>query len=193
MKERILLVDFENVQKLDLSRLQDDFQVTIFVGDGQKNIPFDLVKDTQRFGEHLEWLRIEGTGSNALDFHIAYYLGRLCEQLPKAQYYILSKDKGFDPLIRHLNKNGLSCTRINSLIELESPQRSSEDPNYKRVVELLGKIEKKARPRKRTTLSQHIASMFQKKLSEGEVDRLMDMLFMSGMISESNKVLSYNF
>lgn len=193
MKERILLVDFENVQKLDLSRLQGDFQITIFVGDSQKNIPFDLVLDTQRFGEHLEWLKIEGTGSNALDFHIAYYLGKLCEQQPKAQYVILSKDKGFDPLIRHLSKNGFSCSRINSLIELESPQRSSDDPNYKRVLELLGKIEKKARPRKRTTLSQHISSMFQKKLSEAEVDRLMDMLFMSGMISESNKVLSYNF
>lgn len=193
MKERVLLVDFENVQKLDLSRLQGDFQVTIFVGDSQKNIPFGLVQDTQRFGEHLEWLKIEGNGSNALDFHIAYYLGKLCEQQPGGQYFILSKDKGFDPLVRHLSKIGLSCTRINSLMELEARQLSSEDPNYKRVVELLGKVEKKARPRKRTTLSQHISSMFQKKLSEAEIEQLMDMLFVSGMIAESNKVLSYNF
>ena len=32
MNERVLLVDFENVQTLELSKLSDDFCITIFVG-----------------------------------------------------------------------------------------------------------------------------------------------------------------
>ena len=192
MKERILFVDFENVQKLDLSSLADDFRITIFVGNSQKNIPIDLVRDAQRFGSRLEWVKISGEGSNALDFHIAFYLGRLFEKLPKAVYFVLSRDKGFDPLLRHLTEKEMSCKRINSLMELRPSPPPSEDPNLKRVVDLLSKIEKKSRPRKRSTLSQHIASMFQKKITDSELERLMDLLFDKGLVSESNKVLSYN-
>ncbi len=83
---------------------------------------------------------------------------------------ILSKDKGFDPLLRHLNKNGLKCKRINSLLELEPKNARAEEPNYKRVLELLSKSDKKSRPRKRKTLSQHIAHMFQKNITQSEID-----------------------
>jgi PIN domain-containing protein len=193
MKDRCLLVDFENVQKIDLSKLAEDFHVTIFVGSAQKTVPFDLVQGAQRLGPRLEWLRVEGSGSNALDFHIAYYLGCHFTQFPKAQCFILSKDSGFDPLVRHLIKKGFRCQRINSLIELEPQQPAASEPNYKRLVELLTKTEKKLRPRKRTTLAQHVSAMFQKKLPEGEVERLIDLLFIEGKVSETGDTLSYTF
>ncbi len=106
---------------------------------------------------------------------------------------VLSKDKGFDPLLRHLNKNGLKCKRINSLLELEPKSAAAEEPNYKRVFELLGKLEKKSRPRKRATLSQYISSMFQKNIAPGDVDRIIDILLAKKMISESDNTISYEF
>ncbi len=192
--ERRLLVDFENVQQIDLSRLADDFLVTIFVGSQQKTLPFDLVQGTQRLGEKIDWMKVEGHGHNALDFHIAYYLGRIFAHSPKAQCVILSKDSGFDPLVNHLNKNGFTCSRINSLIELE-PQRAEPpaEPNYQRVVDSLAKIEKKSRPRRRSTLVKHISSHFQKKLPQEEVERLIDLLFVEGKVAETNQTLSYSF
>ncbi|WP_370868178.1 PIN domain-containing protein [Sulfuriferula sp.] len=42
--------------------------------------------------------KIEGTGKNALDFHIAFQLGRTIETAPQTECFVLSKDKGFDPL-----------------------------------------------------------------------------------------------
>jgi hypothetical protein len=101
--------------------------------------------------------------------------------------------QGFDPLLRQLNKIGLKCKRINSLLELESKSVSVDEPNYKRVVEVLGKSDKKTRPRKLKTLSQHISSVFQKNIAQKDIDRIIDMLFANKMISEANNTISYGF
>ncbi len=189
----MLLVDYENVQQVDLSRLGENFHVVIFVGSSQKSVPIDLVTSAQKLGSRIEWQRVEGNGSNALDFYIAYQLGRVIEKSPSFHCIVLSKDKGFDPLLRHLNKNGLKCKRINSLLELEPKTATTEEPNFKRVFDVLSKSEKKSRPRKRTTLSQHISSMFQKNISQADVDRIIDILFANKMISESNNIITYEF
>ena len=194
MTQKLLLVDFENVQQVDLARLDDSFQIIIFVGAAQKSIPIELVTKAQKLGSRIEWQRVDASGSNALDFFIACHLGRVLEKSPQLQCIVLSKDKGFDPLLRHLNKNGLQCKRLNSLLELD-PKASAqpEEPNYKRVIEVLGKSEKKSRPRKRKTLSQHISSIFQKKLPQTEVDRIIDILFANQMISETNDAITSEF
>jgi hypothetical protein len=195
MTQRLLLVDFENVQQIDLARLDESYQIIIFVGASQKSVPIELVVNTQKLGNRVEWQRVDATGSNALDFLIACQLGRVLEKSPRLHCIVLSKDKGFDPLLRHLNKIGLKCMRLNSLLELD-PQAAHADEsnlNYKRVVELLGKSEKKARPRKRKTLSQHISSLFQKKINQAEIDRIIDILFANQLISEANGAITYKF
>jgi hypothetical protein len=194
MTQTLLLVDFENVQQVDLARLDDSFQIIIFVGAAQKSIPIELVTNAQKLGSRIEWQRVDANGSNALDFFIACQLGRVLERSPHLQCIVLSKDKGFDPLLRHLNKTGLTCNRLNSLLELDPKAAAQpEEPNYKRVIEVLGKSEKKSRPRKRKTLSQHISSIFQKKLPQAEVDRIIDILFANKMISETNDTITYEF
>ena len=194
MIQKLLLVDFENVQQVDLARLDDSFQIIIFVGAAQKSIPIELVTNAQKLGSRIEWQRVDANGSNALDFFIACHLGRVLEKSPQLQCIVLSKDKGFDPLLRHLNKTGLQCKRLNSLLELDPKATTQpEEPNYKRVIEVLSKSEKKSRPRKRKTLSQHISSIFQKKLPQAEVDRIIDILFANKMISETNDAITYEF
>ncbi|NJO00031.1 MAG: hypothetical protein HC875_40930 [Anaerolineales bacterium] len=195
MTQKLLLVDFENVQQVDLSRLDESFQIVIFIGASQKSVPIELVANAQKLGSRLEWQRVDASGSNALDFFIACQLGRVLEKSPQLHCIVLSKDKGFDPLLRHLNKAGLKCKRLNSLLELDPKKTQPEEPNpnYKRVVELLEKSEKKSRPRKRKTLSQHISSMFQKKLAQSDIDRIIDILFANKLISETNDTITYAF
>ena len=194
MTSKLLLIDFENVQQIDLSRLDEDFQIVIFVGVAQKSIPIDLVATAQKLGDRVEWQKIDANGSNALDFFIACKLGRVLEGPTNPHCIILSKDKGFDPLLRYLNKAGLKSRRINSLMELDPKGAAQPDePNYKRLIEVLRKSEKKSRPRKRKTLAQHISSIFQKKLPSVEVDRLIDVLFANKMITESNNSITYEF
>ena len=193
MAGKLLLVDFENVQQVNLSRLGDITNVIIFVGASQKAVPIELVTSAQKLGARVDWQRVDGNGSNALDFHIACHLGRVLEKSPHLHCIVLSKDKGFDPLLRHLNKTGLKCKRINSMLELDPKSAPVDDPCYMRVVEVLGKSEKKTRPRKHKTLSQYISAIFQKNITQKDIERIIDMLFAKKMISETNNIISYGF
>ncbi len=192
-KPRLLLVDYENVQQVELAEIDEGFRVIIFVGAGQKSVPIDLVTGAQKLGNRIEWQRVAGDGRNALDFFIACHLGRVLDKSPRPECIVLSKDKGFDPLLKHLTASGLKCRRINSLHELRHSAATSDEPNVRRVVELLGKLEKKARPRKRRTLAQSISSMFQKRLSRQDVDHIISTLIANRMISESNGIITYEF
>ncbi|MBX9868578.1 MAG: hypothetical protein K2X63_02165, partial [Burkholderiaceae bacterium] len=105
-------------------------------------------------------------------------------------------DKGFDPLLRYLNQNGLKCERIDSLSKPEpKPAKTAkpENANYERVFALLKKAENKSRPRQRATLSKHISAMFQRNIAQSDVDNIINMLLSKKMISESNNIITYLF
>lgn len=198
MTQQLLLVDFENVQQLDFAHLADSFQIHIFVGAGQKNIPVDLVIKAHSLGDRLHWHQINSAGVNALDFFIAYQLGRMVEQSSKLVCVILSKDKGFDPLVRHLNQNNIACQRVNCLSELapaaaKPPKKSTTptSPHYARVVESLKKSPKQARPSKRVSLSNHIKNILQQQPSQAEVEAIVKLLFVNKLVSETNGKLVY--
>ncbi|ATA56185.1 hypothetical protein CKY39_25330 [Variovorax boronicumulans] len=118
MKKSLLLVDLENVHKVDLSLLDESFRAIIYVGAKQNPPKASTKKSTAHRFTRADFQKIEGSGKNALDFHIAFQLGRTFETAPATECFVLSKDKGFDPLLAHLNKNGLRCRRVNSLDEL---------------------------------------------------------------------------
>jgi hypothetical protein len=62
----------------------------------------------------VELVAAAGSGRNALDFMVAFHAGRIIERNPNAVIHILSKDKGFDPLIRHLNDSGRTANRYDN-------------------------------------------------------------------------------
>lgn len=117
-KRRLLLVDLESVHKIDLSLLDESYKAIIYVG-AKQNPPKAASKAaTAHHFRRVEFQRIEGSGKNALDFHIACQLGRTFETARDTECIVLSKDTGFDPLLAHLNKSGLICRRIRSLDDL---------------------------------------------------------------------------
>lgn len=85
--------------------------VLVFTGAEQK-VGISLIEAVQALGEHGRFIRISGNGRNALDFHIAYYLGQWMVRDPQATFLIVSKDTGYDPLITHLNATGSRVKRI---------------------------------------------------------------------------------
>lgn len=192
-----LLVDYENIQNIDLSLIEEEnIEIKIFVGQTQNKIPFNLVQTAQRFGQRLEWIKIEGIGNNALDFHLAFYLGRLSKDVEGETFLILSKDKGFDPLVRYINKSKVKCQRITSLVEFfrEKDLVVRNTDLVVEVIEKLSKVQKNKRPRTKKTLQQYLKSLLrQKKLSESEISVLVETLFAHNKISEGTNRLTYNF
>lgn len=125
MSKKLLLVDYENVHKIDLSLLDESYSAIIFVG-AKQNPPKAAVRSSTAYRfQRVDFQKIEGSGKNALDFHIAYHLGRVVETSPETECIVLSKDKGFDPLLAHINKAGFTCSRADRLEDLVGTKRSA--------------------------------------------------------------------
>ena len=113
MSRKYILVDFENVQPSSLGALKaGDAYVKVFAGAHQNRVDLALAQALQPFGTHAEYIQIVGSGKDALDFHIAFYIGRLSAEHPGASFTIVSRDTGFDPLVKHLAKLGVTCKRV---------------------------------------------------------------------------------
>lgn len=113
VSRNFVMVDFENVQPSSLGALSPDTcDIKVFTGAHQKKVELALAQALQRFGPNAEWIQITGAGKDALDFHIAFYIGLLAAAHPQASFTIVSRDTGFDPLVKHLAKLGIGCRRV---------------------------------------------------------------------------------
>jgi hypothetical protein len=194
--KRIILVDFENIQKFDFDNIDTtNTNIAIFVGKSQNKIPFSLVEKAQSFGDRLIWVKIAGDGKNNLDFHLAFELGRLCERMEKdVELIILSKDSGYDSLIRYINELGIKTRRIANPAELSDSKKQLPSSNFtKYIVNNLNKIDGQKRPRTLRTLKKHIESLLREKAGPSEIDAVLEEMFISGLLSEINNRLKYTF
>lgn len=111
--KHIILIDFENLQPTSLAPLRaGHFTIKLFYGARQTKNLLSLTEELVNYKYDAELIQIQGAGPNALDFHIAYYVGRLSAQIPESVFYIISADKGFDPLLKHLKEKGVTCHRV---------------------------------------------------------------------------------
>ena len=111
-----MLIDYENVQVKSLELLQaDNFRVYIFLGTNNTKLSRDLAVAVQSMGARAKYVELSSQGPNALDFYIAYYLGQLVLQEPSGFFHIISKDKGFDPLLEHLRTRSVLSSRSASI------------------------------------------------------------------------------
>lgn len=90
-------------------------RIKLFLGQNQAKVPVALMQALQPFGSDVEYVQIVGSGPNAVDFHVAFYIGRLASEDPAANYVIVSRDTGFDPLVRHLGSLKIKCRRVGAL------------------------------------------------------------------------------
>ncbi|HWN47520.1 MAG TPA: PIN domain-containing protein [Steroidobacteraceae bacterium] len=217
MPTNYVLVDFENVQPDSLAVLATgQFRVKVFVGASQAKgrISFELVHSMQALGANAEYVKIARTGKNAVDMHIAYYVGRLLEKEPGAVVHIVSKDTDFDPLIEYLHAKGSACKRVKSIAEIPkhvaaraampapkgvkhtphvpSPRRPHAEklaPIIKHLHSLSGK------PGTSKKLSQTIANYFKQhggELPDKIVALLIDELVRLKYVSQANGKVSYH-
>ena len=90
MRTNYVLIDYESVQPTAMAILeQEHFKVLIFVGEKQAKVTFDVAAAMQRMGSKATYVKIAGTGPNALDFHIAFYIGQLAAAEPDAYFHIV--------------------------------------------------------------------------------------------------------
>ena len=148
----------------------------------------------QRMGTRAEYVRMTGRGPNALDFLIAFYAGELSRTMPGVQFYIVTQDRGFDPLINQLkerHERPVKMRRIRDLTEIPglpiyTPDRMSAlvDAAIEKLVRHRG-----TKPQRLKTLTRSIASAFSKQLESGQAKAIVAELVARGIvIAEENRV-----
>lgn len=194
MRTNYVLIDYESVQPASVAVLEQEcFKVIIFVGEKQAKVSIDVAASLQRLGAKAEYIRMAGSGPNALDFHIAFYIGRLSTVEPGAYFHIISKDTGFDPLIAHLKEKKIFAARSKDVTDIPIVRTSNAKSPLERQDAIVAKLRQlgTSKPRAIKTLSSTINSIFQKSLSEGEISALIDSLKQKGYISVSGTKVTY--
>jgi hypothetical protein len=189
-----VLIDSENVKPEYIEKLKHEhFRVIVFVGANLKRLDFPIVQAVQSLGSNGSYVQINGHGPSALDFHIAYYIGKLSAAHADAYFHIISKDKGFDPLIKHLRDQKILCSRSASVLEIPlvkatdklSPKQRATDFYEKRIASA------KSRPATVVSLQRSILSHFHKVLSGEDVAEVLTALIAAGHVVVNGKKVAY--
>lgn len=199
MRTNYVLIDYENVQPQSLAELKGElpFKVLLFIGAGQAKVSFDVAQTMQVLGDQARYVKIAGNGPNALDFHIAYYIGRLAAQDTDAFFHIISKDAGFDPLITHLKDLKIFACRSTDIAEipiLKAGSTAKPTPKQEDKLQIvLNNLRQRgaAKPRSIKTLSSTIRSLFPKQLEEAELAALLNALRKGGHIQTQGTKIDY--
>lgn len=194
VQTQIVLIDYENVQPSNVGVLRGkSFQIKLFVGANQKNIPVELARELHALGASAEYLRIQGNGRNALDFHIAYYIGCLSAEFPHAVFHIVSKDTGFDPLIAHLKERHIACHRSPSLADVLAVKHPALKAARDRVAILTENLVKlgSSKPRTLKTLTRWIKAQLGSQVSDEEAGQLVGELAQDGLVVISDGRVTY--
>lgn len=97
----IYLVDFENVTSEGLSgvsKLSEEDKVILFYSTKANKISMPIHVEMSKSLASFEYKEVLVGGKNALDYQLSTYLGYLIGQKEDTNYYIVSKDKGYEYL-----------------------------------------------------------------------------------------------
>ena len=197
MRTNYVFVDFENVQPSSFEFSKDyPFKIIIFVGANQKKIPIELAASMQSLGDNAEYVLIDSIGKNALDFHITFYLGKSYEKDPAGYFHIISKDTGFDILIKHLRDKKVLINRYKDIEDIPILKQSncgslSLEDRIDLVVDYLIK-RGNAKPRKVETLSNTINSLCGRTLNDKQIKEILDTLVQKKFMKINDSKIVYS-
>ncbi len=205
-----VFVDYENVQTLDLAAIgSKGVTFMLLIGRDKKKLDVELVEQLFAHAASVELVRLTASGRNALDFTLAYYIGRAVAADPAGFFHIVSKDTGYDPMIEHLRSRHIRVRRHNDFSELTfapaskrpvpaadktvrtppvsaKPKAPVGDPLLTKVVGHL-QTHPTNRPKRRKTLVSHLAALLGKQSAEGGIETLIDELIKAGHIAINEK------
>jgi hypothetical protein len=208
MHNEIIFVDFENFTKIIEDIKKADAKIVVLVGLNQTNKPFTFAKELLDNVSSVELLKVKGQGKNALDFFIAYYLGVYTNRNKELKFIICSNDQGYDPLIKHLNENGINIRRletdskqknVESKSEIKTTQKSPKpsnlfetDKDYNKALSNIKGIPAKNRPRKLKGFEAHLKTLFHKDVKIEKIREIINEFRKCKYIEVENEKMKYN-
>jgi hypothetical protein len=189
-----VLVDCENVHEVDPSLIgAKAVSFTLLLGAKQTKLNAVLVEKLLEHAAAVELIRLSSGGKNALDFALSYYLGRKVLADPTAYFHVITKDKGYDPLIEHLRSRHINARRHDDFSTLTFSHKAREAQAVTKVepacaedglIQVLERLRKNVtnRPKKKATLLSHLKSNLGKDATEADAARVFEKLRKAGHV-----------
>lgn len=185
-RTQYIFIDYENVGETDLSRVVGKpVQVFMIVGTKQSKLPTSLFLFTQSHPEQIRIIQTPVEGRNALDFVLTFELGRLFAADPEGNFYIVSKDNGFNSVVRHLKAEKRLVARYGHISEIPALRTPDKRLPDKRLLSLKAELSDatKGRPRTRQKLENKIKSTFGNVIEPEFVEKIIKDLVRSGILA----------
>jgi len=206
-----VFVDFENIPDIELGLIAGHpVHVSLLIGKNQTKLHLPLVQQIHKLADQVDLIEVGGSGRNALDLTLAYYLGHAIQQMPTLKFHIVSGDKDFDPLIAHIHAKGLSVTRHTTFAALpflprqkkavapahtkpaamptpkKSPAPTAKPPAIDRSAKLIARLSNpssKNRPASSKALLAHLKASLGKEATDAKVQETVSVLQTKGVLS----------
>ncbi|WP_373778971.1 PIN domain-containing protein [Glaesserella sp.] len=199
-------IDYENLNSLDGLELQKYNRIFLFIGASSNQTEIHL---SEKFNDELQitLITVKDIAKNNVDFHIAYYLGKLDVTVDKnVEFHIFSKDKGYDGVCSFIQqqKNSRVCVRHTPIIEEIKPNESitiEEEPikqAFNEYVNFMAGINVTNLPSKLESLRNNIHNKtclkaLDKSKEIQKIQKVVNLLISAGLIKiENNKVIYLN-
>jgi hypothetical protein len=189
-------VDYENTGTLEGIDIAQYDRFLIFCGPKNNKIKIGFLPSTEF--TTIELIGVKTSGSNNLDFHLSFYLGRLHEKASKdIEFHVISNDAGFNGVANHIKNIGRECKLV-SLKKINATSKACMNSNNKKlsesatlIVSRLAQIDGRKRPRKIEPLKNWIKSQCNHLKPAIDIDIVFNELSVNNIISLNENKVSY--
>jgi len=200
MYNRIVFVDFENLQKIKPEFLTVDTKLIVLCGASQGKTALNLTKEHIGSPCTIEFIKPNVQGKNALDFCLVFYVGMNIGSFKDSQIVIYSNDKDYDPLIKHLKEIGINCvkeayeeTKVSKQVVTKQKKAidsvtgsTSIEKAYEEAISHFRKIKQpKSNPRKIKTLKTYLKTALNKKYTDKIIEQVVNLMVKNKIAEET--------
>lgn len=126
------LIDYENesgrqLEGISLIGLTKNDEIIIFYSQSVSRITMELHKELEQMPAKKLYIKTETGTPNSLDFQLSSYLGACIQKSPQKEYFIVSKDHGYDCVCRFWRNKNAYVKRIEKLCYYQKTTAKSSD------------------------------------------------------------------
>ncbi|MGB7934042.1 MAG: PIN domain-containing protein [Gammaproteobacteria bacterium] len=184
-------VDYENVGSLGVVNIPEYERMFVFCGPKNTRIKFGALPSNGFCS--IELIAVTTMGSNNLDFHLAFHVGRFHEIADKnVTFHIISNDSGFNGLVNHLKNLGRKCKKISTrTLPCARNEQLSLGDCASLIFNRLKELDGRKRPRKRAKFLNWVKSQCQGIPGSVEPETVFEELVKAGVVLESGSDITY--
>jgi septum formation topological specificity factor MinE len=123
---------------------------------------------------------------------IRFYIGQIGATDPDAFFHIISKDKGFDPLIEHLRERKVFSVRSETIGEIPIIRASTAKTPKERMGLVLDRLKSgNSRPRTLSALKSAIDAILYKQIEEPDIQAVIEQMDKAGFVTVTDEKVSF--